>query len=105
AGLFFGPLGTPPAEEAEFHRSHVCASACLAIRTPPAEEAEFHRSHVCASACLAIRGNLIFGKGRTAKASWSTSPASRTTRLRSPPTSPPANAGRARRSPCGRVRE
>ena len=34
-----------------------------------------------------------------------TSPAWRTTKLRSRPTAPPANAGRARRSPCGRVRE
>jgi len=35
----------------------------------------------------------------------STSPASRTTRLHSLPTAPPANAGRAFPSPCGRVRE
>src|SRR5215831_2584703 len=35
----------------------------------------------------------------------STSPASRTIRLRSPHSAPPANAGRGRPSPCGRVRE
>src|SRR5262249_42709369 len=46
-----------------------------------------------------IRGPL------TAKASWSMSLASRTIRSRSPPSSPPANAGPAPPSHCGKVRE
>src|SRR5262249_4744466 len=41
----------------------------------------------------------------TAKASWSTSQASRTIRLRSLLSEPPANAGPARLPPCGMVRE
>jgi hypothetical protein len=41
----------------------------------------------------------------TAKASWSTSLASRTIRLHSLPTARRVNAGPARRSPCGTVRE
>src|SRR5262245_21017257 len=41
----------------------------------------------------------------TAKASSNTSPASRTTRLRSPPIARRVNAGPARPSPCGKVRE
>src|SRR5215470_13573828 len=40
----------------------------------------------------------------TAKASWSTLPVLRTTRLHSLPTAPPANAGLASPSPCGRAR-
>src|SRR6516225_5197074 len=40
-----------------------------------------------------------------AKASWSMSLASRTTKLRSPHTALPANAGPALPSPCGRARE
>src|SRR5262249_29063898 len=45
-----------------------------------------------------IRGHL------TAKASSSTSPASRITKLRSPPTTPPVNVGPAPPLPCGRAR-
>jgi hypothetical protein len=41
----------------------------------------------------------------TARASWSTSPGSRTIRLQPPPIAPPANAGLVFRLPCGRARE
>src|SRR5262249_23088157 len=41
----------------------------------------------------------------TVKASWSTSPASRIIRLHSRPSAPPASAGPALPSPCGKVRE
>jgi hypothetical protein len=62
------------------------------------------RTRSAISAGLALPSASIRGP-LTARASSSTSPVWRTIRLHSPPSAQPANAGPARLSPCGRVRE
>ena len=76
-------------------------SCCSASASPRCSREKDGHDHAKNSLHLPRRylGPLI------AKASWSTSPASRITRLHSPPIARRVNAGPARLSPCGRVRE